>query len=202
MCNRGLVKQAFILRQYKFILRAHKVILELTVLNRRSLNRNEKMVGQWFRLKAEYHSIQALDRVYPLLAKYNVGKPHIEIRSMKARWGSCIRDKHKILLNTELIKAPKYCIDYVVLHELIHFRYRDHNADFYGFLNSLMPDWIEDGKGAVQFALSNYEKGKRRIYLSQLEKLAEVLEKPFEYFLAGGEPEEGPAATDWNADWL
>lgn len=47
--------------------------------------------------------------------------------------------------------------------------------------------------GCSQSALSNYEKGKRRIYLSQLEKLAEVLEKPFEYFLAGGEPDEGTA---------
>ncbi len=53
--------------------------------------------------------------------------------------------------------------------------------------------------GCSQSALSNYEKGKRRLYLSQLEKLAEVLDKPFEYFLDNAEaatiPPAHPART-------
>jgi len=60
---------------------------------------------------------------------------------MKARWGSCLKEKNIILLNSELIKAPKFCIDYVILHELIHFKYRNHDAEFYDFMTSLMPDW-------------------------------------------------------------
>jgi len=49
---------------------------------------------------------------------------------MKARWGSALTDKKTILLNAELIKDPKYCIDYVVLHELVHFKYNDHSEKF------------------------------------------------------------------------
>ncbi len=60
---------------------------------------------------------------------------------MKARWGSCYRKERYIILNLHLIKAPKYCIDYVVLHELIHFKYKNHDNKFYTFLTSLMPDW-------------------------------------------------------------
>ena len=60
---------------------------------------------------------------------------------MKARWGSCDNGKQNIILNFDLIKAPKYCIDYVVLHELLHFMYKNHNKDFYDFLTALMPDW-------------------------------------------------------------
>jgi len=41
----------------------------------------------------------------------------------------------------ELIKAPKYCIDYVLLHELIHFKYDNHNENFYNLITVLMPDW-------------------------------------------------------------
>ncbi|MCW2276946.1 uncharacterized protein DUF45 [Heliophilum fasciatum] len=82
-------------------------------------------------------------RIFPVVEKYGVKKPAIMIRTMKARWGSCIKDKGIIVLNSELIKAPKYCIEYVVLHELVHFIHRDHNADFYDFLTSLMPDWRE-----------------------------------------------------------
>ena len=86
-----------------------------------------------------------LEKMYPLVRKYGVEKPKIDIRSMKARWGSALTEKNTILLNTELIKAPKYCIDYVVLHELIHFKYNDHSDNFYQMLYSLMPDW-EKGK--------------------------------------------------------
>jgi hypothetical protein len=79
--------------------------------------------------------------MYPFIQKYNVNKPKLMIRKMKSRWGSCLRDSNAILLNFELIKAPKYCIDYVVLHELIHFLYKSHDQQFYNFLTALMPDW-------------------------------------------------------------
>ena len=46
-----------------------------------------------------------------------------------------------VVRDYELIKAPKFCIDYVVLHELIHFKYKNHDAEFYNFMTSLMPDW-------------------------------------------------------------
>jgi len=76
-----------------------------------------------------------------LIGKYGVGKPHLEIRVMKARWGSAQINNNTILINTELIKAPKYCIDYVILHELIHFKYNNHSENFYNMLFTLMPDW-------------------------------------------------------------
>lgn len=60
---------------------------------------------------------------------------------MKSRWGSCLHQKNTILLNFDLIKAPKYCIDCVVLHELIHFIYKNHDNKFYNLLTVLMPDW-------------------------------------------------------------
>jgi predicted metal-dependent hydrolase len=46
-----------------------------------------------------------------------------------------------ITFNTELIKAPTHCIDYVVLHELCHLVYEGHSAKFYHLLDVLMPDW-------------------------------------------------------------
>jgi predicted metal-dependent hydrolase len=62
---------------------------------------------------------------------------------MKKRWGSCLRSKGVILLNFELIKAPKYCIDYVMIHELLHFIRKNHDSQFYDLLTVLMPDWKE-----------------------------------------------------------
>lgn len=113
----------------------------LTVKNKDDYKRKENLMNDWYRSKANEKFAESLDRMYPSVEKYGVVKPEIHIRTMKARWGSCTPDKNLVLLNSELIKAPKLCIDYVVLHELIHFKYRNHDSDFYDFMTSLMPDW-------------------------------------------------------------
>lgn len=113
----------------------------LYVKDKKNYTRKETLLNDWFRNKAELNFKASLDRIYPIIEKYGIKKPEIQIRTMKARWGSCIKDKQMIMLNYELIKAPKFCIDYVVLHELIHFKYRNHDAEFYNFMTSLMPDW-------------------------------------------------------------
>lgn len=113
----------------------------LFVKDTENLNRKAKLLDEWYREKAKKIFNESLEKMYPLMQKYGVEKPNIEIRLMKARWGSALTEKNTILLNSELIKAPKYCIDYVVLHELIHFKYNDHSDKFYQLLYSLMPDW-------------------------------------------------------------
>ncbi|MEK4886020.1 SprT family zinc-dependent metalloprotease [Bacillus sp. FSL W8-1127] len=113
----------------------------LYVKNTENVNRKAKLMDEWYREKAQKTFHESLDKMFPLVQKYGVEKPNMDLRSMKARWGSALTEKNTILLNTELIKAPKYCIDYVVLHELIHFKYNDHSDNFYKMLYSLMPDW-------------------------------------------------------------
>lgn len=103
--------------------------------------RKANLLDQWYREKAHRIFNESLEKMYPLVKKYGVVKPNIDIRLMKARWGSALTDKNTILLNSELIKAPKFCIDYVVLHELIHFKYNNHSDNFYQMISSLMPDW-------------------------------------------------------------
>jgi len=113
----------------------------MQVKDKKNYSGKEKLINNWFREKAKLNFIQSLERVYTIVEKYGLNKPEIQIRTMKARWGSCLKDKNTILLNAELIKAPKFCIDYVILHELIHFKYRNHDGEFYDFMTSLMPDW-------------------------------------------------------------
>lgn len=100
----------------------------------------KKMMLNWYlqQAKIKYHSI-----AQPLIEKfkkYNVEPSSIVLRDMPARWGSCT-PKGKIILNPELIKAPKGCIEYVIIHELCHLIHYDHTQKFIDLQTKEMPDW-------------------------------------------------------------
>ncbi|HKL02801.1 MAG TPA: M48 family metallopeptidase, partial [Cryomorphaceae bacterium] len=63
------------------------------------------------------------------------------VKLMKTKWGSCNIDNRRIWLNLELAKKPKHCLDYVVLHEMIHFKERHHNDRFKALLDKYYPGW-------------------------------------------------------------
>jgi len=70
----------------------------------------------------------------------NVEPTSIVLRDMSTRWGSCT-PQGKIILNPELIKAPKGCIEYVIIHELCHLVHHDHTQRFIDLQSKVMPDW-------------------------------------------------------------
>lgn len=65
----------------------------------------------------------------------------VKIRKMKSLWGSCTPKTRAIRISFYLVSMPAYCIEYVVLHELIHIRYPNHQQGFKGMLSKYMPDW-------------------------------------------------------------
>ncbi len=81
----------------------------------------------------------------PLLEKWQprFGKTvsEVRIRRMKTRWGSCNAPARRVWLNSELIKKPVACLEYVLVHELVHLHERHHNDRFLGRMESLMPTW-------------------------------------------------------------
>lgn len=105
--------------------------------------RKEELVEDWYRERTELVFKGSLDSMYELVRVYGIDYPILSIRKMNRRWGSCYPDKKQIIINSDLIKAPKDCINYVVLHELIHFKHPDHKREFYRMLDILMPDWEE-----------------------------------------------------------
>ncbi|HPS86338.1 MAG TPA: SprT family zinc-dependent metalloprotease [Spirochaetota bacterium] len=102
---------------------------------------NKKLLYKWYKEHAELKYDELIDQCLIKLKKYGIEKPEVTIRKMTSRWGSCDSYKKKIILNTGLIKAPSHCIEYVIMHELCHLKYADHDNRFYKFLTLVMPDW-------------------------------------------------------------
>lgn len=86
---------------------------------------------------------RALDRVLPLVEPLGVTRPALQARYMTSRWGSCHWTRGKIVLNTALAALPEELMDYVALHELVHFLHPNHGPGFYAVMDRLMPDWKE-----------------------------------------------------------
>ena len=97
----------------------------------------------WLKGNAEKKFEEIMDRIYPLVKEYHITRPEIKIRNMKSIWGSCTTTGKSIRLNLQLMKAEEKCIEQVILHELLHFRYPNHGKSFYDLLTQLMPDWKE-----------------------------------------------------------
>ncbi len=74
------------------------------------------------------------------LRDHHLKKPRLQIKRMPKRWGS-LSPKGTLTLNIDLIRAPKECIEYVVIHELCHLQHRYHDPAFYRFLEKMLPDW-------------------------------------------------------------
>ena len=100
----------------------------------------EKIVNNWYlnnaKEKFEIYSKSVIKKFENLNVKPN----KISIRKMSSRWWSCSK-KWNITLNSELIKAPRWCIEYVLTHECSHLLEFWHTKRFYEIQTSQMPDW-------------------------------------------------------------
>ena len=77
----------------------------------------------------------------PYQKQLGVEPRDIRIQRMKTRWGSCIQQTGRILLNLELAKKPRPCVEYILVHEMAHLLERTHNQRFVEIVERVMPDW-------------------------------------------------------------
>jgi predicted metal-dependent hydrolase len=98
------------------------------------------LIEEWYREHAAALMMRHVHHCYSAIRRNGLPFPRVRFRRMKTRWGS-FGKAGTITLNVDLIKAPLYCIDYVIMHELCHLKYPNHGRAFYKFLGYMMPDW-------------------------------------------------------------
>ena len=134
-------------RQYKLIIQKAvedsvslmKGKIEIsTTKDVRNKTYNQNLLEKWYTKRGEEIFSERYNKV---LKRFDYEfTPELDVRKMSKRWGSFLAKK-KVLLNPELIKASKECIDYVIAHELCHMKHHDHSIAYYRFLNSKFPNW-------------------------------------------------------------
>ena len=92
------------------------------------------------------------ERLDQLGNKYNFSYGNLSIRNQKTRWGSCSA-KNNISLNAKLTNLPKELIDYVILHELVHTRVKNHSKDFWNTLDKYVQNSKKIDKKLKKYSL-------------------------------------------------
>lgn len=96
------------------------------------------VLTQWYRHLLKPRIPELLDRWTPVISEpvSNWG-----VKKMKTKWGSCNIAQRRIWLNLELAKKPSECLEYVLIHELIHLKERHHNDRFQAHMDTYLPHW-------------------------------------------------------------
>lgn len=112
--------------------------IRLTVSENTNTESRLKLMNEWYR--------EQLKQVIPKLLDQWQKKIGVEandwgVKKMKTKWGSCNIEAKRIWLNLDLAKKPPECLEYIIVHELVHLLERHHNSRFVGFMDNFMPKW-------------------------------------------------------------
>lgn len=107
--------------------------------------RREATAFQRERAFAAWYRSQLREQIPGLVEKWSrvmdCPAPAWTIKHMKTRWGTCDTDKRHILLNLELAKKPVKCLEYIIVHEMVHLTERLHNERFTNLMDHFLPQW-------------------------------------------------------------
>jgi predicted metal-dependent hydrolase len=113
-------------------------VLELRVKPNTTLLAKQASLKRWYQEQMQILIPSLIEKWQPVMGVVVNGWG---IKTMKTRWGSCNTRTRRIWLNLVLIKKPITCLEYVIVHEMIHLLEASHNARFYQLMDHFLPEW-------------------------------------------------------------
>lgn len=120
--------------------------------NKNNTKKIKEELNDWYKQKAIIHFEHLFEQRLKLADELSAKNASLKYKWFNNRWGSCFKDG-TICLNLELIKAPKECIDYVIVHEMCHLLHHNHSTLFYRLLDKKLPKW-RDSKDKLEKLLA------------------------------------------------
>ena len=100
--------------------------------------RRRDILARWYRNQIKTAVPELIAKWEPSL---EVKVERVFVQKMKTKWGSCNPRARSIRLNTDLAKKPRECLEYIVVHEMVHFIERKHNDRFRKYMDQFLPQW-------------------------------------------------------------
>jgi predicted metal-dependent hydrolase len=116
----------------------NKKFIDLYVKEDCTTGQRENVMTEWYRKNLK-------EQIPPLIEKWQevvgVEVAQWEVKRMKTKWGTCNREARRIWLNLELAKKPEHCLEYIIVHEMVHLLERNHTERFIALMDKFMPLW-------------------------------------------------------------
>jgi predicted metal-dependent hydrolase len=126
-----------VLNQPPKVVLKHNTI-ELFIRPNTTEAKRQEILEDWYRLKLKELTPKLISKWEKVIG---VQSNEFGIKKMRTKWGTCNIAAKRIWLNLELAKKPLECIEFIVVHELVHLLERTHNEVFVGHMNQFMPKW-------------------------------------------------------------
>lgn len=117
----------------------------------------ERLLYNWYRRQMKEQLPELVDKWQQIIG---VQVAECKIKLMKTRWGTCNPTAKRIWLNLELIKKPIHCLEYIIVHELVHLLEKHHNDRFKALMDQYLPLWRQYREELNRQPLSNEAWGE------------------------------------------
>lgn len=121
----------------KVILKSKKFI-ELFVRPETTVEKRHEIMTEWYRVQLK-KQIPSIIEKWEAILKVKV--LDWQVKQMKTKWGSCNIEKKRLWVNLELAKKPEHCLEYIIVHEMVHLLERHHNERFLYYMDTYLPSW-------------------------------------------------------------
>lgn len=130
----------------------NKSTLDLYVSDTSDTAKRKRVIREWYRRELKMLIPPLIERWKAIMG---VDVAEWGVKQMKTKWGSCNIEARRIWLNLELAKKPVRCLEYIVVHEMLHLLERHHTDRFTALMDSFMPKWREAKALLGQYPLAH-----------------------------------------------
>jgi predicted metal-dependent hydrolase len=126
--------------------------IELYVKPNTPRDKRQTILNEWYRERLK-------ELIPPYIEKWEkvmkVKANEYGIKKMKTRWGTCNTKAKRIWINLELAKKPIHCLEYIIVHEMVHLLERKHNDKFKAYMNAFIPQWKQYRQELNRFPITH-----------------------------------------------
>jgi len=119
-----------------------------------TLSQRENILTEWYRKQMKQIVPDVLAKCENIVG---IRANEWRVKNMRTKWGTCNIEKKRIWLNLQLVKKTPECLEYVIIHELVHLLERNHNDKFCEYMNCFCPNWREIKENLNQQMLDYFE---------------------------------------------
>ena len=116
----------------------NKTYLDLYVQPDSTTQQRERQLTEWYRRQLKAIIPDLVEKWQKIIG---VEIAAWGVKKMKTKWGTCNHETRRIWLNLELAKKSRRCLEYIIVHELVHLLERRHNETFIAYMDQFMPNW-------------------------------------------------------------